>query len=76
MERGDSFEDAMVSDPVQREVSVHEDRDGAWCVEYFDEDGHSYVTVFVGPRAETRARDYFDALRTGRLRTIRDASVH
>ena len=37
MERGDSFEDAMVSDPVQREVSVHEDR----CVEYFDEDGHS-----------------------------------
>jgi hypothetical protein len=47
MERGDSFEDAMVSDPVQREVSIHEDRGGAWCVEYFDEDGHSYVTVFV-----------------------------
>jgi hypothetical protein len=38
MERGDSFEDAMVSDPVQREVSIHEDRGGAWCVEYFDED--------------------------------------
>jgi hypothetical protein len=63
------------SDPFQI-ISIHEERDGAWCVEYFDEAGRSYVTVFVGPQTETRARDYFNALRTGRLRIKRVGSVH
>ena len=40
-------------------------------VEYFDDDGACYVTVFAGPQAERRARDYFEALKFGRLRTIR-----
>jgi hypothetical protein len=31
----------------------------AWRVEYFDADGGCYVTVFAGPAAEKRARDYF-----------------
>jgi hypothetical protein len=54
-------------------VSVREDRDGTgeWGVEYFDDDGACYVTVFAGPKAERRARDYFDALKFGRLRTVR-----
>jgi hypothetical protein len=72
-ERGDAFEDVTVSSSFHREVSVREDRDGTgkWRIEYFDADGGCYVTVFAGPKAERRARDYFDALRFGRLRTVR-----
>jgi hypothetical protein len=66
---------AKARDPLQV-ISIREDRDGAWYVEYFDETGRSYVAVFAGPQTETRARDYFDALRTGRLNTKRDESVH
>jgi hypothetical protein len=44
---------------------------GAWRVEYFDGDGGCYVTVIAGPKAERRAPDYFDALKFGRLRTVR-----
>jgi hypothetical protein len=57
-------------------MSVFEDHDepGDWRVEYFDSDGGCYVAIFAGPEAEKRARDYFDALRTRRLTTIRDAS--
>jgi hypothetical protein len=73
MERGESFEDVTVGNPFHREVSVIEDRDGTgeWRVEYFDDDGACYVTVFAGPKAEKRARDYFDALKFGRLRAVR-----
>jgi hypothetical protein len=73
MENGESFEDVTVSDPFHREVFVHEDRygTGEWRVEYFDAEGGCYVTVFAGPKAEKRARDYFEALRFGRLRTVR-----
>jgi hypothetical protein len=73
MENGESFEDVTVSDPFHREVSVHEDRygTGEWRVEYFDAEGGCYVTVFAGPKAEKRARDYFEALRFGRLRAVR-----
>jgi hypothetical protein len=31
-----------------------------------------YVTIFAGPAAERRARDYFNALKTGILKTVRD----
>jgi hypothetical protein len=73
MENGESFEDVTVSNAFHREVSVYEDRHGTgeWQVEYFDDDGGCYVTVFAGPKAERRARNYFDALRFGRLRTVR-----
>ena len=73
MENGETFNDVMVRSPFHQEVSVHEDREGTgeWRVEYFDDDGGCYVTVFAGPKAERRARDYFDALKFGRLRTVR-----
>jgi hypothetical protein len=72
-EKGDTFEDVTVSSSFHRAVSVQEDRDviGDWRVEYFDTDGGCYVTMFAGPKAEKRARDYFEALRFGRLRTVR-----
>ena len=54
------------------DVQVFEDREhaGAWRVEYFDDDGGCYVTVFAGPEAERRARAYFDALKGESLEVI------
>ena len=51
------------------EIQVFENRTvpGQWRVEYFDDDGGCYVTIFAGPAAEQRARDYGDALTTSRL---------
>ena len=69
----EAFKDVLARNPFQQDVTVIEDRDGTgeWRVEYFDDDGACYVTVFAGPQAERRARDYFDALKFGRLRTVR-----
>jgi hypothetical protein len=69
----ESFEDVTVTSPFHQQVTVIEDSDGAgdWRVEYFDEDGGCYVTEFAGPKAEKRARDYFEALKFGRLRAVR-----
>ena len=69
----ESFDDVTVSSPFHRQVTVIEDSDGneGWRVEYFDDDGGCYVTVFAGPKAEQRARDYFQALKFGRLRAVR-----
>ena len=55
-------------------LSIFDADDGSYVVEYFDAGGRSYVTVLAGPEAEKRAREYFDALKTGRLKIIRDAS--
>ena len=53
-----------------------EPREGAWRVEYFDGDGAGYVAVFAGQSAEVRARDYYDAIKRGALKTrIADAEV-
>ena len=55
-------------------LSLFEDRDperkGDWRVEYFDDDGGGYVTIFAGPQAEARARAYHAALVTGALKVI------
>jgi hypothetical protein len=69
----ESFSDVMVRNPFYQQVTVIEDRDGTeeWRVEYFDDDGGCYVTVFAGPKAEKRARDYFEALKFGRVRAVR-----
>jgi hypothetical protein len=74
LNRGEKYDDAAVADRSQREVCVHEDRygSGEWHVSYFDDDGGCYVTLFAGPEAEWRAREYFAALKTGQLRTIRE----
>ena len=52
---------------MPHEIAIFEDRHGSgeWRVEYFDDDGACYVTIFAGPDAEKRARDYHDALKTG-----------
>jgi hypothetical protein len=36
-------------------------------IEYFDDDGSCFVTIFSRPHAEPRARAYHEALRTGLL---------
>ena len=48
---------------------------GEWRVEYQDDDGGCYMTIFAGPKAERRARDYFNALKTGALKTVRDGPL-
>jgi len=44
-----AFKDVLVRNPFQRDLTVIEDRDGTgeWHVEYFDDDGACYVTVFA-----------------------------
>jgi hypothetical protein len=67
--RGDRYVDPSIN-AFHGEVSVNEDRfgTGEWRVEYFDDDGGCYVTIFAGPAAERRARDYYNSLKAGRLR--------
>jgi hypothetical protein len=73
---GERFDDASANsnDPLVCEASVHPDCEGGdfWQVEWGDSDGGCYVTTFDGPMAEQRARDYFDALKSGRLRVLRE----
>ncbi len=50
--------------------------EGAWRVEYFDSDGACYITIFTGQEPEPRARDYYDTIERGVIRTrIADAQV-
>jgi len=42
-------------------------RSGLWRVEWADSEGAMYITIFVGPEAEARARDYHEAISDGRL---------
>jgi hypothetical protein len=71
---GESFIDPAVEKKFHAEVAVHEDRYGSseWRVEYFDDDGGCYVTIFAGPSAEQRARDYFAALKAGAIKIVRE----
>jgi hypothetical protein len=57
-----------------RKVFVHLDCEGGdfWQVDWGDRDGCCYVTTFDGPMAEQRAREYFDALKSGRLNVLRE----
>jgi hypothetical protein len=58
---------------MESDISVFEDGEekGEWRVEYFDVDGACYLTVFAGPGAEKRARDYGEALKTGILKLVK-----
>jgi hypothetical protein len=72
IERIETFSDPNA--PVgEAEVSLAEDRDqpGEWRIEYFHE-ADGYVTIFAGPMAQQRARAYFDALKSGALKIIRE----
>ena len=75
--RGERFVDPTINS-FHAEVSVNEDRDGTgeWRVEYFDNDGGCYVTIFAGPEAAQRARAYFQALKGKSLKTIRAHATH
>ena len=75
VERGECFVDPSVNF-FHGEVSVNEDRHGTseWRVEYFDDDGVCYVTIFAGPASERRARDYFASLKSGRLKIHREST--
>jgi hypothetical protein len=62
--------DAMTQDKRPRGLVVAQDLDNPgylWRVEWFDSDGAGYITIFAGQEAESRARDYHDAIRDGRL---------
>jgi hypothetical protein len=56
--------------PIESDIMVFEDheKEGEWRVDYFDGDGSCYVTIFLGPDAEQRARAYGDALKAGTLK--------
>ncbi len=66
LENGESFKDRSLSD-FYSEVIVHEDCEGNgdWIVDYFDDDGGCYVTIFAGPECEKRSRPRSDARNTG-----------
>jgi len=57
-------------------LTVYPAEGGSYVVEYTDAEGAAYVTVFAGPEAETRAREYFDALRLRQLKIIQAYSRH
>jgi len=62
---------------IESEILISIDPYGRaeWRVEYRDGQGVCYVTIFAGPAAERRARDYGDALRTGVLTPVHAASA-
>ena len=79
LDRDESYRDPAVENDFHADVWLVDDRNasGVWRVEYQDDDGGCYVTIFAGPAASQRARDYYKALRAGLLATIRDdASMH
>ena len=57
---------------LDSKIDVFADRQGLpeWRVEYVDDDGGCYVTIFAGPFAEKRAREYADALKARKLAPI------
>jgi hypothetical protein len=62
---------AMASEPERsftpQNLALAEDVEapGNWRVEYFDDDGAGYMTIFAGQETESRARDYFEATQRG-----------
>jgi hypothetical protein len=68
-----TFEEVVAA---QDHVWLVEDRNasGIWRVEYQDDNGGCYVTIFAGPVAERRARTYYEALQAKRLPTIREGA--
>jgi hypothetical protein len=57
-----------MTDARARNLVLFRDPDnpgGLWRVEWSDSEGAIYITIFVGPEAEPRARDYHDAIRDG-----------
>jgi hypothetical protein len=78
IERAQLYCDPAVQNDFHSDVILQEDLDGngEWLVSYQDDDGAIYLTVFSGPEAEQRARDYFEALKSGGIRTVRADPEH
>ena len=76
--RDQSYRDPAVERDFHADVWFAADRRerGVWRVKYQDDDGGCCVTIFSGPATERRARDYFEALQSGRLNTIREVPSH
>jgi hypothetical protein len=74
--RDERYRDRAVEQDVHADVWLVEDRNasGIWRVEYQDDNGGCYVTIFAGPVAEKRARTYFEALQGKRLPTFREGA--
>jgi hypothetical protein len=72
LNNGERYEDRSVKSGL-REVAAHEGckGNGDWWIEYFDDDGGCYATIFSGPECDARARDYFHALKSKRSKAIR-----
>jgi hypothetical protein len=66
---------------VDHEIKVFQEHSGVakwhneWRGEYTDTEGGSYVTIFAGPQAEQRARDYHNALIVGGWTRSRERNV-
>ena len=67
--RDEHYRDRAVEQDFHADVWLVEDRNasGIWRVEYQDDNGGCYVTIFAGPVAERRARTYYEALQAKRL---------
>ena len=68
-ETRDSFHDG------KGDVTLIRGYHGSWHVEWTGEPDDYCVTAFSGPGAETRARDYFAALKSGALKVIRAGPI-
>ena len=78
IERAQVYRDPAVENDFHADVILQENLDGngEWRIEYQDDDGACYVAIFAGQAAGRRARDYFNALKTGLLKTVRDGTEH
>ena len=58
--------------PIGSEILIFQDptERGTFRVEYFDDKGECYLTMFTGPAAERRARDYVLALHDRTIRPL------
>ena len=73
IQRAQVYRDPAVQNDFHADVILKQDLEGnqEWRVEYQDDDGTCYATIFAGPVAERRARDYFNALKGGVIKTLR-----
>jgi hypothetical protein len=60
----------VTSEAIDLVVIEDHTHKGDWRVEWHDDDGGCYVTIFTGRAAEARARAYVQALKSGILSTL------
>ncbi len=70
LDRDESYRDPAVKNDFHADVWLVDDRNasGVWRVEYQDDDGGCYVTIFAGPAASQRARDILQGAAGGTAR--------